>query len=242
MTVPAASEDPDAPRPAPAGSRELSDAAEIDAQLRRLCRYNSLVSVHRTGDAHSYATAVLLVQNMLRRVVIDTLPDELSAPGTVLQLRTRFDGADLLFSSTVIGRMLHDGAPALAIATPAGIRLHERRNVRRLPIPTEPKLPASTARLEASAFRFEIEDVSVLGVGGTAHGAPVLLVGDRLELVIELPGSSLPVQAEVRMQSGSGRSMRLGLRFTDLRPHHLDRLSAALVRLERRELRARIGD
>lgn len=238
----AARDETSAPLPELAGSRELCDAAEIDAQLRRLCRFNSLVSVRRAGDASSHATAVLLVQNLLHRVVIDALPDGLSIPGTVLQLRTRFDGAELMFCSTVVGRMLHDGAPALAIAIPPAIRLHERRVARRLPIPVEPKLPSSVARLDQTTFCFEITDVSVQGAGGTAHNAPVLMIGDRLDLTIELPGSTLPISAEVRTQSGSGRTMRLGLRFTDLKPHHLDRLSAALLRLERREIRARIGD
>src|SRR3546814_2978936 len=77
--------------------------------------------------------------------------------------------------------MLHDGAPALAIAIPSGIRLHERRAARRLPVAAEPQLPTSTARLDETAFRFEITDVSVHGAGGTAHNAPVLMVGDRLE-------------------------------------------------------------
>ncbi|NGY04398.1 flagellar brake protein [Solimonas terrae] len=223
--------------PSPSGSREVDDSIGIDTLLRRLCRFNSLISVRRAGDEDSHATTVLLVQHMLRRVVIDTLPESLSVPGTLLHLRTRFDGAELNFNSTVIGRLLHDGAPALAIAIPTGIRLHERRVTRRLPVPAASKLPASTARLDQTHFRFEVADVSVLGAGGTAHDAPVLMVGDKLELLIELPGSSVPVQAEVRTRSGSGRTLRLGLRFTDLRPHHLDRLSAALLRLERRELR-----
>src|SRR3546814_5738143 len=130
--------------------------------------------------------------------------------------------------------MLHVGARALAFAIPSGIRLHERRAARRLPVAAEPQRPTSTARLDETAFRFEITDVSVHGAGGTAHNAPVLMVGDRLELTMELPGSSLPLRAEVRMQSGSSHSVRLGLRFIDLRPHHLDRLSTALARIERR--------
>src|SRR3546814_11841853 len=99
MNTVAATEEPTA-EPAAAGSRELCDAVEIEAQLHRLCRYNSLVSVRRAGDTRSHPSAVLLVQNLLHRAVIDALPDELSVPGTILQLRTRFDGAELLFCST----------------------------------------------------------------------------------------------------------------------------------------------
>lgn len=229
-------------RPLPAGTRESDTAVDIEAQLRRLCRYNSLMSVRRAGDARSHASSILLVQTLLRRIVIDALPDELSVSGTVLQLRTRCDGAELMFCSTVIGRLLHDGAPALAIAIPPSIRLHDRRVVRRLPIPHEPKLPTSTARLDHATFPFEITDVSVLGAGAVVRDAPVLMIGDRLELQIELPGSSLPVEAEIRTQSTQGDTLRLGLRFSNLQAHHLDRLSAALLRLERRAIRAHAVD
>lgn len=220
----------------PSGSRELRERAEIEAQLRRLGRYRTLLSVRRSGDAQAHPSAVLAVQNA--RVLIDALPEELSVAGAPLQLRTRFDGAELIFQTRTLGRAVHDGAPALAIALPESIRLLERRAVRRLPLPPQASLPPSTARLDDAEFHFEVTDVSVLGAGGIAREPPVLMVGDALELQVQLPGTSLPVRAEVRVRHGQGRSVHLGLRFTDLRPHQLDRLAAALLRLERQAIRA----
>lgn len=109
------------------GGHELCSMAEIVAQLRRLCRYRSLLSVRRSGEPQTYPTAVLDVQPLLARVLVDALPEPLAESGTALQLHTRFDGAELMFASTVLGRVLHEDAPALAIALPAQLR--DRKSV-----------------------------------------------------------------------------------------------------------------
>jgi hypothetical protein len=134
----AANDDADPEPRSPPGVHEFDDGAGIEAQMHRLCRFNSLISARRAGDLHAHATAVLLMQTMLRRAVIDALPPELSVPGTVLQFRTRFDGAELMFCSTVTGRVLHDGAAALAIALPSSIRVFDGRVARRLPASPAP--------------------------------------------------------------------------------------------------------
>ncbi|NKF21746.1 flagellar brake protein [Solimonas marina] len=224
--------------PSPGAMRRIEDGTEIETQLRRLCRYNTLISIRRSGDDRWLPSSILLVQPMLRRIVIDALPEQVSETGTLLHLRTRCDGAEIFFSSTILGRLQHDGGPALALSIPPSIRLHDRRVVRRVPIPGDAKLPPSEATLRSARFRFEITDVSVFGAGGVAHNAPHLGIGDLLDLQIELPASQLPVRAEIRSRAARGGTVRLGLRFTDMRPQHLEQLTGELARLERQALRA----
>ena len=74
-------------------------------------------------------------------------------------------------------------------------------------------MPHSHARLDDAApaqvsFDFEIVDISAAGVGAQANAVPsALLVGDRLELRLELPGRSLPVTATHVLSSGVAGTM-----------------------------------
>jgi hypothetical protein len=91
-------------------------------------------------------------------------------------------------------------------------------------------------------FQFEIVDVSPLGVGARVDATPgALMIGDRLELQLELPGRSLPVSATLCTHRHEAGGVRLGLRFAELPPRQLDLLSAALLQIERRQLRATRG-
>ena len=108
------------------GLHELRDDGEIDACLRRLCRYHSLLSLRRSGDARAQPSAVLSVQRAQGRLLLDAIPDVFVAD-TPLHVNTRFDGAELVFTVRTVGTTMFDGEPALMVTPPTSIRRRHRR-------------------------------------------------------------------------------------------------------------------
>ncbi|WP_028081899.1 flagellar brake protein [Solimonas soli] len=227
------------------GLRELR-GSDIDAELRRLCRYHSLLTVRRSGDTRSHASAVLAIQRAYKQLLLDALPDGEMAAGTALHVYTRIDGAELVFSCTVSGTTSFAGEPALVVSLPDAIRRRDRRAARRLPVAVA-ALPRSTARLDCApthiSFEFEIVDLSTGGVGARLRRSPgPLLPGDRLELQLQLPAHRVPVSATLCVhRTGPDGGVRLGMAFAELQPRQLDQLSAALLQIERYRLRNRFG-
>ena len=226
---------------APLPGEELLRGREIEAQLRRLCRHHSRISTRRSCEADARMTVVLAVDAARRRFVVDALRPEPSfelSPGAVLRLRSRLDGAELVFSAEVEGVVSFDGAPALALRFPETMRLRERRGAYRLPLPGALNLRHSPAIAPQGALGLSLVDISLQGAGALVASKPALQVGDRLHMSVELPGASVPLVAEVRSRTPHGERLRLGLYFAELQPQQLDRLAAAMLRIERQLIRA----
>lgn len=230
---------------APLPGEELLRGKEIEAQLRRLCRHHSLISTRRSGDADARMTVVLAVDAAQRRFIVDALrpePATAMAPGTVLRLRSRLDGAELVFSAEVEGAAPFEDAPALTLRFPDSMRLRERRGTYRLPLPGALNLRHSPAIAPSGTLGLSLIDISLQGAGALVASKPALQIGDRLHLSVELPGASVPLVAEVRSRTPHGERLRLGLYFTELQPQQLDRLASAMLRIERQLIRAAQAD
>lgn len=229
----------------PQRGEELLQHGKLEAQLRRLCRHHSLLMARCSGEAEARPTVVLSVDFTRRRLLIDALPGvppPALPPGTVLKLRTRVGGAELLFSAPVDRPALFEAAPALALRFPEFMRLRERRGARRLPLPPALQLPPSQAEAADAVVGLQLIDISVQGAGALSELHPALRAGERMQLNIELPGTRVPVIAELRSCVRHGDRLRLGLQFTQLAPQELDRLAAAILRIERQLIRATQAD
>lgn len=228
----------------PPRAEVLLSGADADAVLRRLCQHHALISARREGSARNYLSVVLAVDGERGIVLFDALQPSPVLPllvGESLKCRSQLDGAEVLFDASVDGNEDFDSQPAVRMRLPAQLRVRERRAVHRLNVPPTARAPQAVAAIGDSKLVLKVVDLSMHGAGATisraaAHASGVS-IGDVIEIDLELPGAQILALAEVRTRAVHGDKLRLGLRFTDVEPRELDRLAAAVLRLERQLIR-----
>ena len=232
----------------PPRAEVLLSGAEAETVLRRLCQHHALISARREGSSRNYLSVVLAVDGDNGDMLFDALQPNPVLPlllGESLKCRSQLDGAEVYFEASVSGSEDFESQPALRMRLPAQVRVRERRAVHRLSVPATTRRPQAVAAVGDNKLVLQVVDLSLHGAGATtsrtAAAASGVAVGDVIEIDLELPGAQILALAEVRTRAVHGDKLRLGLRFTELEPRELDRLAAAVLRLERQLIREHRG-
>lgn len=217
----------------------LRQPARIIETLHRLRLHRDLLTARPRGSASIGATIILAV-DAERGIDFDALhpaPQPAPTPGDGLSIRGSVDGSELRFQCRVIGPVSVDGRPALRTALPEQIAVLERRAAFRLRLPSQGELAPTAVVGPLGAQVLQLTDISLLGAGARARHGDAPATGDRLQLRIQLPQSTVHAGAEVRSSTPQAGFTRLGMRFTELGRESRQHLIEAIHRIERQLIR-----
>ncbi|MDP3858427.1 MAG: PilZ domain-containing protein [Stagnimonas sp.] len=217
--------------------RWLEGAAELAPLLLRAGELRPLLAVGVPGG--SARNSLLLHVDLIdQKLLIDRpQPALLDPPPARLSLSTRIDGGALDFVADLEGQAEFDGEPALLLRWPTRARYLQRRAAYRLGIPREvPTLPVRFDNPELS-FMGTLVDLSRHGAGALVPSSTRIREGDLLSCRLRIGDLDIDAEVEVRSRTPRLDRMRMGLRFARLSSGSAERLSAAVARLERAQLR-----
>lgn len=219
----------------------LRAPARIGALLHRLRLHHSLLSVRAGGSQRWHASIVIAVDGTQRTLDLDALhpaPPHEPTAGSQLTVRGRVDGGDLRFRCRVLGASVAENAAALRVAFPDEIFVLERRAAFRLNLPEQFNLAPSHVGREWLEHPARLVDVSHAGAGAVVPNSVEPALGDTLKVRIQLPGTVIDTEAEVRSVTPGATGIRIGLQLGALRSEDETRLAQAINGLERQMIRA----
>lgn len=222
--------------PAPA-ARWLEGAVELAPLLLRAGELRPLLAVGAAGGA-ARNSLLLHVDLIDQTLLIDPPQPPLLEPLPArLALSTRIDGGALDFAADLIGSSQFEGEPALRLRWPSRARYLQRRGAYRLDIPRD--IPAPSLRFETEALRFAgtLVDLSRQGAGALVPSSAPIQEGTLLQCNLQIAELEIYAEVEVRSRLNRLDRARMGLRFARLSAASAERLSAAVARLERLQLR-----
>jgi len=220
--------------PAP---RWLEGASDLAPLLLRAGELRPLLAVGAAGGA-ARNSLLLYVDLVEQKLFIDLPQPPLLEPlPTRLSLATRIEGGALDFTAALEGRSQFDGEPALCLQWPERARYLQRRLAYRLGIPRD--IPAPPARFDGPRLSFAgtLVDLSRYGAGALVPGSAHVREGDLLSCRLRVGELEIDAEVEVRSRIPRLDRLRMGLRFAKLSAGSAERLSAAVARLERAQLR-----
>ena len=223
--------------PAVAGPRWLEGPADLAPLLLRAGELRPLLAVGTPGGA-ARNSVLLHVDLIDQTLLIDPPQPPLLEPlPERLAMSTRIEGGALDFVAGLEGWTRFDGEPVLRLQWPGRARYLQRRASYRLGIPRD--MPPPAARFENPQLRFSgtLVDLSRHGAGALVPSTTRVREGERLACRLKVGEWEIDAEVEVRSRIARLDRMRMGLRFSKLSSASAERLSAAVARLERAQLR-----
>lgn len=223
--------------PAVAGPRWLEGPNDLAPLLLRAGELRPLLAVATPGGA-ARNSVLLHVDLIDQTLLIDPPQPPLLEPlPERLAMSTRIEGGALDFVAALEGWTRFDGEPVLRLQWPGRARYLQRRASYRLGIPRD--MPAPAARFESPQLRFNgtLVDLSRHGVGALVPSTARVREGERLACKLRIGEWEIDGEVEVRSRITRLDRVRVGLRFSKLSAASTERLSAAVARLERAQLR-----
>lgn len=218
--------------------RWIDDAAEISQLLMHAAGKRLMMAVGGSGGPRN--SLLLSADPALQQLLIDPpfppLPQGLE-PGELLSLSTRIDGAVMDFTTPFDGFADLAGEEALVLRWPQRLRYLQRRAAYRMGIPHELQVPPALLRDRQGLFTATLVDLSRFGAGALVARAVQTEPGTAVACTIRIGELEFTANAAVRSCTASLDRLRLGLEFGDIAPPAAARLSAAVARLERINLR-----
>lgn len=218
-------------------TRWLEGPAELAPLLLRAGELRPLLAVGVAGGA-ARNSLLLCVDLIEQKLLIDPPQPPLLEPLPArLSLSTRIEGGALDFAADLEGATQFEGEPALSLHWPTRARYLQRRAAYRLGIPRD--MPAPPARFDTPQFSFNgtLVDLSRQGAGALVPGSARVREGDVLSCRLRVGDLDIDAEVEVRSRIPRLDRVRMGLRFARLSAASAERLSAAVARLERAQLR-----
>ena len=161
---------------------------------------------------------------------INTLAPEPNAP---LRVHCRIDGAQFEFVSDFL-----DADPrSWIVQLPEEALYLQRRNTYRLRVTRLPSVIGTHFFDSRLRFHGELVDISAFGLSARLRSGADTPIGTLMECVIDLPGSHVSCQAEVRWCQRGQHGTVIGILFHELAPPQQQRLSSAIAALQRQLLR-----
>ncbi|MFA5942017.1 MAG: flagellar regulator YcgR PilZN domain-containing protein [Sinimarinibacterium sp.] len=219
----------------------LRSSAGIESLLHRLRLHRSLLSVRAEGSQRWHTSMVVAVDPQSRQFDLDALhpaPRQDLAAGTHLLVRGRVEGGDLRFRCNVVGTTTANSEAPLKAALPDEIFVFERRGAFRLSLPTFLNLPPSRVGRALPEHNARLVDISHTGAGAVVPGTVEPAIDDTLRVRIQLPGTVIDAEAEVRSVTPGNDGIRVGLQLGRLRSQDEAHLAQAINSLERQLIRA----
>lgn len=224
------------PPPAPA-LRWLEGPSELAPLLLRAGELRPLLAVGTPGGA-SRNSLLLHVDLIDQKLIIDPPQPPLLEPLQArLSLSTRIDGGALDFAADLLGRVDFQGEVALALRWPSRGRFLQRRAAYRLGIPRDIAPPLARFIGPQHNFAGTLVDLSRHGVGALVPGSARVREGELLDCTLRIGELEISAEVEVRSRMNRPDRLRMGMRFTRLSAASAEKLSAAVARLERAQLR-----
>lgn len=219
----------------------LRSSAGIESLLHRLRLHRSLLSVRVEGAQRWHSTMVVAVDPQKDRLDLDALhpaPRHDLAAGTQLLVRGRVDSGDLRFRCKVVGNAKVNDEPTLKTTLPEEIFVFERRGAFRLNLPAFLNLPPSRIGREQPEHDARLVDISHTGAGALVPRTVEPAIEDSLRVRIQLPGTVIDADAQVRSVTPISTGIRVGLQLAGLRGADEAHLTQAINSLERQLIRA----
>ena len=222
--------------PAPT-ARWLEGPSELAPLLLRAGELRPLLAVGAAGGGarNSLLLQVDLIEQML--LIDPPQPPLLEPLPSRLALSTRIDGGALDFAADLVGHCQFESEPALRLHWPSRARYLQRRSAYRLDVPRD--IPAPAVRFETESLRFTgtLVDLSRQGAGALVPSSAPVREGSLLQCSLRIAELEIHAEVEVRSRLTRLDRARMGLRFARLSAVSAERLSAAVARLERLQLR-----
>ena len=222
--------------PAPT-ARWLEGPVEIAPLLLRAGELRPLLAVGAAGGA-ARNSLLLHVDLIDQTLIIDPPQPPLLEPLTPrLALSTRIDGGALDFAADLVGGCQFENEPALRLHWPTRARYLQRRSSYRLDVPRD--IPPPAVRFETEQLRFSgtLVDLSRQGAGALVPSSAPVQEGTLMSCSLRIAELEIHAEVEVRSRLSRLDRARMGLRFARLSAASAERLSAAVARLERLQLR-----
>lgn len=233
----------------PARVKVLSEALHVAAALRKAGRAGAEITLQLPDAERGWlvgATELEVGEAPALRFACET-PAELRLHDVV---RLSFDHHGLSYSGLATVTAL---APALALSLPRSLRVHHRRNARRLRVPENAgysvHLTAPAVGLDQA---FPLLELHGQGLSIRADsGRDLLPPGLRVGLDLRVPGESEPLRLSAIVRNFAALAApadepsapaRCGLELLAPLPREHDRLTAVLVRAGLRNVEAATGD
>lgn len=219
----------------------LRSSAGIESLLHRLRLHHSLVSVRVEGTQRWHSSMVVALDPQKGCLDLDALhpgPRHDLVAGAQLLVRGRVDSGDLRFRCKVVGTAKLGGESTLKATLPEEIFVFERRGAFRLNLPTFLNLPPSRIGREQPEHDAHLVDISHTGAGALVPRTVEPAIEDSLRVRIQLPGTVIEADAQVRSITPISTGVRVGLQLGSLRSQDQTHLTQAINSLERQLIRA----
>lgn len=209
----------------------LEDPVRTGHLLMRLVETRTQLALDDSGN-----TQLLALDLRHGTLAVDAPhPSRLMRPGQNLRLSGRVEGAPIAFELTLLESKSVTGGYLAAL--PERIQICERRDLYRVPLPSDIALPASILQLESGdGIRARILDVSESGFGGLIASSR-LVAGTRLHCILHLPVHCVTAEAILRTCMPMATEQRVGLHFCDLSREQQRIMERDVARLNRQLLR-----
>lgn len=224
----------------------ITDRAEIARLLERMQQQRSPLKITADFLEEPFSSLLLHVSSAKGRLALDQLypvdGDRRMQIGTPLLAASRLDGVDARFGVIIERIFQHEGSRIYQTELPELLQYLQRRAAFRAMVPPEIPLPPSRMKdPNGTQIRAQLVDLSSTGLGAVVTSGINVGVGEYLACDLNLPGTRMMADVQVRATSKVLGNRRIGALFTDLNDRQRAYLDKVVAHFQRLSLRRRAG-
>jgi flagellar brake protein len=230
---------------------QVNSRREIINLLRTVGDRNQLVRMQANGNADSFVTSILEVDDVQGVVIIDCAPSAMINQRVLesddISFETVLENIRILFSASHAESCIHEGRPALCIEIPTHVVRLQRREFYRVPTPVANPVRCTIPIVNETDNTTTTAILPLYNVsgGGIATVDEKKLIPANIGAVykncqIDLPGGAVTVTLQlmnlhdITLSNGKG-TRRLGFTFVDPSNSAVTAIQRYLTKLEREQ-------